>query len=194
MTTQEQNIKDNASLFYTNSTAMTAAMVSLGFALNPLRSLVRVFTKNKPKGTMGIFHFILHSTSTEFVVGTDELIEQWRDQTACEELDDLVTRIATRSSQGVLGAAQDPSSAKGSLEEVQQLFNRLQKVIPLAIFAYQAKAHKNHELIKDKMREVVRTDEDRPYRRINHPNSHGYTMVPADWTDEQITDLMKHVI
>lgn len=206
MNEQEKAVAANTNCIYSNSTALVSAMIALGFALKgsedpktgkkrPGQAIIRTFTDKRPPGTLGVFNFMLEPVSDAFpMVDHSKLIPQWRQQTACEELDRLITQIAEACSNGVLAAARDGSNAKGALETVQQLFLRLMEILPLAIFCYQSKAAQNHELIKKKMREICDTNEDRPYRRYDHPNSNSFTMVPADWPEEKVRDLMRKAI
>ena len=195
MSPLENKIKNDANCIYTNSTAVAAALATLGFQLKPERSLIRTYTKSRPPGTLGIFHFRLEPVSETWGTADSAAIRRnWITRECEEEFDTLKREIAETASRGVLAAASQGESAKPALEIVQQKFTRLMELMPAKLMSTMSVAEQNHQDIKDKMKEVCLNDADGPMRRIDHPGRQTYTMVPANMPDHEIAALMSKAL
>jgi len=191
---REAAIKADATAQYTNSTALAAALVSLGFQFKPHRALIRTYTKNKPPGTLGIFHFRLEPASSEWICDAETVRKNWVSREAEHELDKLKKEISEIASAGVIKAAADPATAKATLETIQQKFVRLLEILPSAIVCYQSRMEENHIAIKNEMKRVCSSDLDKPYRRYDHPGKQSFTLVPADMPEDEVAALMAKAI
>lgn len=189
----KEAIRQDATILYTNSTAMAAALVALGFQFKLPRSIVRTFPPHRPKGTIGQFVFEMQGFSPDWSVDTNALRREWIDRKSDGKLKDLMHRIAQRASDGVLAAAKHPADAKGALEEVQQLFTKFIELLPLAIMAHMSVAEENHSLIKGKMKQICADDSDLPWTKVEHPDG-TITMVPYGYPEEKLDDLLRAAV
>jgi hypothetical protein len=185
----EEAIRQDASVIYTNSTAMAAAMVALGFQFKLPRSIIRTFPPHRPKGTIGQFVFELQGFSPDWTCDTNALRREWVDRKADGKVKELIQRISQRASDGVLAACKNPADAKGALEEVQQLFVKFVELLPLAIMAHMSVAEENHDLIKKKMKQICADDTDLPWTRIEHTDG-TVTMVPYGYPEDKLNQLL----
>jgi hypothetical protein len=189
MNDREQQIAEHESCQYTNSTALAAALASLGFQFKKARSLIRTYTEKRPPGTLGVFHFRLNCASPEFpTVDCTKLRESWYTREAEAEFDKLKAEIAETASAGVMKAAGNPTSAKSSLEIVQQKYRRLLELLPAYILCFQSRMEENHNAIKAKMKEVCRSDADHPRRQIKIGKS--VIDIPANLSDEEAAAML----
>ena len=153
MNSKEQEIKNELNgTQITNSTALAAALTNLGFQLKKNQSLVRVYTKNAPIGTLGIFHFLLDQASKEgYVKDNSKLRVEFFSPNSDKELDELIKKISQRLSDA---SSASPENAKLICGEIQQLFARLVETMPYALMAVMGGMHKNHLAIRAKMKEI----------------------------------------
>lgn len=194
----EKDVAEEASCQYTNSTALAAALATLGFALKKTKALVRVFTKKNPQRLpdgrpgLGVFHFRLEPNSSAFhIKDSAGLRRQWFAPTADKELDDLIRIIAERASSGVLAAAANGESAKPALEEVQQRFVRLMEILPAAILCYIRQAEENRLILKRSMITACRSSADSPTKRYYKPGQDGWIDLPADLTAAEVRAILE---
>lgn len=192
----------DASCFYTNSTDVAAALTSMGFQMKKTRPFVRTFTESAPEVVTdpktgrtqpGIGKFVFrverHSPNFRQLGDGDAFLGEWWSRKSSTAFHEKLDFLKAKFSEAVTESAKNPHRAQFFLQELHQHFTLFRSLVPGAILCYLAQASQNRAAIIDKIKEVVRTNEDKPYRRYDHGKG-AFTLVPADLPEAEVDKLL----